>query len=192
MRRNLVMTAMLMAIAVKQPTPELATGVAAAVVRQFLKEEIYKIQARATHQRSYDAGQLNDASNAMNKAKAALLAYTRAHPGAPQSQTDSSETTLLGNLALAQARYADADAAYNASTAAAKPAKEDWFAVTVQKPIAITRVVVAHGRTEHNGGWFDASAGANSATAKGTSSRRSDQTATRFVRNCSQRCSVRG
>lgn len=46
-----------------------------------------------------------------------------------------------------------------ASTSIGKWAKEDWFTVLLQKPVAITRVVVAHGRTEHNGGWFDASAG---------------------------------
>jgi DUF1680 family protein len=38
-------------------------------------------------------------------------------------------------------------------------AAEDWFAVTLQKPVVIRRVVYAHGRTFHDGGWFDASAG---------------------------------
>jgi hypothetical protein len=36
---------------------------------------------------------------------------------------------------------------------------EDWFAVTLDEPAAITRVVFAHGRTFHNGGWFNTSAG---------------------------------
>jgi hypothetical protein len=46
-----------------------------------------------------------------------------------------------------------------ANTSIGKPAKEDWFTVLLQKPVVITRVIVAHGRTEHNGGWFDASVG---------------------------------
>jgi len=35
-----------------------------------------------------------------------------------------------------------------------RPAKEDWFAVTLDAPVAIRRVVFAHGRTFHDGGWF--------------------------------------
>ncbi len=46
-----------------------------------------------------------------------------------------------------------------ASTASGKAAAQDWFTVLLQKPVTISRVVVAHGRSEHNGGWFDASAG---------------------------------
>lgn len=41
----------------------------------------------------------------------------------------------------------------------AKPRAEDWFAVTLDEPVAISRVVFAHGQTFHDGGWFDASAG---------------------------------
>jgi len=36
---------------------------------------------------------------------------------------------------------------------------EDWFAVALSRPVAITRVVYAHGSTFHDGGWFDARAG---------------------------------
>ena len=35
----------------------------------------------------------------------------------------------------------------------------DWFAVTLDKPVIINTVLFAHGKTFHNGGWFDASAG---------------------------------
>lgn len=38
-------------------------------------------------------------------------------------------------------------------------ADEDWFAVTLPVPTEIKRVTFVHGRTFHNGGWFDASAG---------------------------------
>jgi hypothetical protein len=37
--------------------------------------------------------------------------------------------------------------------------KEDWFAVTLEAPAAIRRVVFMHGSSYHDGGWFDASAG---------------------------------
>jgi hypothetical protein len=40
-----------------------------------------------------------------------------------------------------------------------KPAKEDWYAITLDTPGAIRRVVFVHGRSFHDGGWFDASAG---------------------------------
>ena len=40
-----------------------------------------------------------------------------------------------------------------------QPRAEDWFAVTLDQPETINRVVFAHGQTFHDGGWFDASAG---------------------------------
>ncbi len=39
------------------------------------------------------------------------------------------------------------------------PAAEDWYAVEFDAPVAIRRVVFAHGKTFHDGGWFDASSG---------------------------------
>jgi uncharacterized protein len=39
------------------------------------------------------------------------------------------------------------------------PAAEDWFAVTLDAPANLNRVVFIHGKTFHDGGWFDASAG---------------------------------
>jgi hypothetical protein len=39
-----------------------------------------------------------------------------------------------------------------------QPHAEDWFAVTIDQPETISRVVFAHGQTFHDGGWFDASA----------------------------------
>ncbi|HWI57577.1 MAG TPA: hypothetical protein VNZ22_10140, partial [Bacillota bacterium] len=38
-------------------------------------------------------------------------------------------------------------------------ANEDWFAVTLETPVTVNRVLFAHGKTFHDGGWFDASAG---------------------------------
>ena len=40
-----------------------------------------------------------------------------------------------------------------------KPAAEDWFTVTLASPAELKRVVFVHGKTFHDGGWFDASAG---------------------------------
>jgi DUF1680 family protein len=40
-----------------------------------------------------------------------------------------------------------------------KAADEDWFAVTLAAPTNLKRVVFVHGKTFHDGGWFDASVG---------------------------------
>ena len=40
-----------------------------------------------------------------------------------------------------------------------QPAREDWFAVLLEKPVVFRRVVFFHGRNFHDGGWFDTSAG---------------------------------
>ena len=41
----------------------------------------------------------------------------------------------------------------------AKRASEDWYALTLTTPVTIGRVVFAHGKTFHDGGWFDTSSG---------------------------------
>lgn len=38
-------------------------------------------------------------------------------------------------------------------------AAQDWYAVALRHPVTISRVVFVNGRTFHDGGWFDASAG---------------------------------
>lgn len=40
-----------------------------------------------------------------------------------------------------------------------KPAREDWFAVTLGAPVVVRRVTFAHGHAFHDGGWFDAAGG---------------------------------
>lgn len=40
-----------------------------------------------------------------------------------------------------------------------KPAKEDWYAVEMDQPAEMARIVYRHGKIFENGGWFDASAG---------------------------------
>jgi capsular polysaccharide biosynthesis protein len=112
-----------MAVAVKQATPELATGVAEAVVRQFMREEERRVRARAAAQVSYDKQQLSAAASAVRAAQAQLVAYTQIHPEAGLGrQANSAETALVGQLALAQGNYAEAAKAYNASSTAYKQA----------------------------------------------------------------------
>jgi hypothetical protein len=38
-------------------------------------------------------------------------------------------------------------------------AKEDWYAVALDHPVTVGSVVFRHGKTFHDGGWFDSSAG---------------------------------
>jgi len=40
-----------------------------------------------------------------------------------------------------------------------KRAPDDWFGVELEEPISAQQIVFAHGKTFHDGGWFDASAG---------------------------------
>ena len=54
---------------------------------------------------------------------------------------------------------ADDDAGTFAVTYNSSRAEEDWFAVTTDKPVIVSRVTFMHGKTFHDGGWFDASAG---------------------------------
>ena len=53
----------------------------------------------------------------------------------------------------------DGDPDTHAVTFDGKPADEDWFAVTLDAAATVKRIVFMHGRTFHDGGWFDASAG---------------------------------
>ncbi len=53
----------------------------------------------------------------------------------------------------------DGDASSILVTFNGKPAAEDWFALLRDAPIEINRVVFVHGKSFHDGGWFDASAG---------------------------------
>ena len=40
-----------------------------------------------------------------------------------------------------------------------KPAGQDWFAVSLDQPMRISRVVFTHGMNFHDGGWFDTRGG---------------------------------
>ncbi len=45
------------------------------------------------------------------------------------------------------------------NTFTSRPAKLDWYAVEIERPAQIARVVYRHGKVFANGGWFDASEG---------------------------------
>jgi hypothetical protein len=47
-------------------------------------------------------------------------------------------------------------------------AAQDWFAVSLDRPVAISRVIFTHGTNFHDGGWFDAAAGKPAVQIKST------------------------
>ena len=61
-----------------------------------------------------------------------------------------------GNLA---GEIGDGDPASAVVTFDGRAAAEDWFALTLERPVMLRRVVFAHGQTFHDGGWFDTSCG---------------------------------
>ena len=114
-------------IAVKEKTPERATGLAEAFVDEFIQTEQEKIRSRAQTQNDYDKKQLDAAALQVQKAQESLTVYEQNHPGSAGSagsasdgpgKTDASETSLVGSLALAQQHYSEASKAYTASSAA--------------------------------------------------------------------------
>ena len=83
-------------------------------------------------------------------------------PGAPLAQNSS----ILSNGQESRSREGnidgsiiDGDPGTFVVTFNGKNAKEDWFAVTLDQPVQITRVMFAPGKVFHDGGWFDTSAG---------------------------------
>ena len=46
-----------------------------------------------------------------------------------------------------------------ASTFDKKRAPQDWFGVELEEPVIVGRIVFSHGKSFHDGGWFDAEAG---------------------------------
>jgi DUF1680 family protein len=51
----------------------------------------------------------------------------------------------------------DEDARTFVVTFDGKSAAEDWYAVALSEPASVARIVFVHGKTFHDGGWFDAS-----------------------------------
>ena len=69
---------------------------------------------------------------------------------AQASESRSREGNLDG--AITDDDFQSAVVTFNNKTAA-----EDWFAVALDVPVTVRRIVFAHGKTFHDGGWFDAS-----------------------------------
>lgn len=83
-------------------------------------------------------------------------------PSLPLSETRS----LLGPGNEARSRQGnvegsivDGDSETFVVTFDAQHRDEDWYGVTLESPVTLRRVVYAHGKSFHDGGWFDASAG---------------------------------
>ena len=53
----------------------------------------------------------------------------------------------------------DGDSQTVADTFNGKSQAQDWYAVTLSEPVTVGEVVFVHGRTFHDGGWFDTSGG---------------------------------
>jgi hypothetical protein len=83
----------------------------------------------------------------------------------PAGQTDGGSNLLLnekesrsrpGNVS---GSVTDGDPDTFVVTYDGRPEAEDWFAVTLAAPAELKRVIFIQGKTFHDGGWFDASAG---------------------------------
>ncbi|HWV99325.1 MAG TPA: beta-L-arabinofuranosidase domain-containing protein [Candidatus Acidoferrum sp.] len=83
----------------------------------------------------------------------------------PLPRTDGSSNLLVearesrsrrGNL---DGSITDEDFQSMVVTFDGKPSAEDWFAAALDEAVPIRRIVFAHGKTFHDGGWFDANAG---------------------------------
>jgi hypothetical protein len=115
------------------------------------------------------------ASRASGDAKAAVLVpFANAGAGGgdycvwlrePGSQGSKNDSLLLdgeerrsreGNQ---NGSINDDDAGSIVVTFDGRKVAEDWFAVTLNTPVNVRRVVFSHGRNFHDGGWFDTSAG---------------------------------
>jgi hypothetical protein len=83
-------------------------------------------------------------------------------PGAPLPNADSLSAFAPENRSRpgnVPGSITDGDPSSFVVTFDGRPAAEDWYAVEFDEPVAIRRVVFAHGKTFHDGGWFDASGG---------------------------------
>lgn len=83
----------------------------------------------------------------------------------PCSELPESKNLLLDGLETRSRKgnvggsVIDGDVQTIAVTYNGKAANQDWYAVKLDDPVIIGRVVFFHGQTFHDGGWFDASRG---------------------------------
>ncbi len=74
--------------------------------------------------------------------------------GAPSSNVLLDGTESRSRSGNQNGSIVDEDMQSYAVTFDGKGAKEDWFAVTLDAPVTFSRVVFAHGKSFHDGGWF--------------------------------------
>ena len=83
----------------------------------------------------------------------------------PYGQTPVNKNLLIDGLesrsrkANVGGSVIDGDVQTVAVTFNGKAANQDWYAVALDEPVTIERVELFHGRTFHDGGWFDTSDG---------------------------------
>lgn len=84
---------------------------------------------------------------------------------APGTQSSADQSVLTGGVE-SRSRQGNVNGAINDAdtgsfvvTFDGRPHDQDWFAVTLDTPVPIQRIVFAHGKAFHDGGWFDASVG---------------------------------
>ncbi|HEY3266933.1 MAG TPA: beta-L-arabinofuranosidase domain-containing protein [Armatimonadota bacterium] len=111
-----------------------------------------------------DAVPLTLVPYAMAGASGSRLAVWMARPGF-QMMTSGSGSLLFGGKVVASRRgnsegdIADDDPTTYSVTWDATKAAEDWYEVSADRPITVSRVVFMHGRNFNNGGWWDTSSG---------------------------------
>jgi uncharacterized protein involved in exopolysaccharide biosynthesis len=106
----------LLVISTKQDNPELAKGLAAAVIRQFSLSQTELVRSRAREQADYDKKRLDEASASLKDAEAKVAEYMKVKAAA--NPDDPTMSALIAAAGSAQQQYADAANAYSLSSAA--------------------------------------------------------------------------
>ncbi|MGZ4618976.1 MAG: hypothetical protein ACXV3F_09705 [Frankiaceae bacterium] len=96
-------------VSVKDTNPQMATGIASGLVKQFIAAESDRIRRRANAQLTYDKQQLTESAKALSTGQAALAKYTREHPDAGAG--DGAITQLTAAVTTAQQQNATASEA---------------------------------------------------------------------------------
>lgn len=84
---------------------------------------------------------------------------------APGAASPADQSVLMGGIESGSrpgnlnGSIIDGDLSSAVVTYDGRKADQDWFAVTLPAPVTVRRVVFAHGKTFHDGGWFDSSQG---------------------------------
>lgn len=121
-------------VAVTQPKAGAATGVAKAVVTEFLRLEHDTIQRRATAMQADARDKVAAASDAIDSAQRALSTYLSTHPAA-QGASDVQAGLLRGAVSRAQTQYTEVVRALQ-DPAAGVPSVDDSNLFVMDRPDA--------------------------------------------------------